>query len=218
MVRLGDNGREIEWPSNKIWGAKCDSGNHDLLLLSGIEPHLRWKTFSESLSEVARLMDVEMVITIGAMAGMAPHTRPLGVVGSAANPSIADRLGLGKPSYEGPTGLVGVLHDHLDKEGIPIISLRVSVPHYVPGPPNPEATRSLLSRLELVTGVETYHAELNKAAEDWRERIHTAVTNDDEMSTYVEELEKRVDESEIMPSGDDLAAELEAFLRDKRAE
>ena len=163
-------------------------------------------------------MDVEMVITIGAMAGMAPHTRPLGVVGSAANPSIADRLGLGKPSYEGPTGLVGVLHDHLDKEGIPIISLRVSVPHYVPGPPNPEATRSLLSRLELVTGVETYHAELNKAAEDWRTRIHTAVTNDAEMSTYVEELEKRVDESEIMPSGDDLAAELEAFLRDKRTE
>ena len=218
MVRLGDNGREIEWPSNKIWGANCGSESHDLILLSGIEPHLRWKTFSESLTEIARLMDVEMVITIGAMAGMAPHTRPLGVVGSAANPSIADRLGLGKPSYEGPTGLVGVLHDHLDKEGIPIISLRVSVPHYVPGPPNPEATRSLLSRLELVTGIETYHAELNKAAEDWRKRIHTAVINDSEMSTYVEELEKRVDESEIMPSGDDLAAELEAFLRDKRAE
>ena len=218
IVRLGEHGREIEWPSNNIWGARCPSGNHDLLLLSGIEPHLRWKTFSESLTEVARLMDVEMVITIGAMAGMAPHTRPLGVVGSAANSLIADRLGLGKPSYEGPTGLVGVLHDHLDKEGIPIISLRVSVPHYVPGPPNPEATRSLLSRLELVTGVETFHAELNKAADDWRQRIHTAVTNDPEMSSYVEELEKRVDESEIMPSGDDLAAELEAFLRDKRAE
>ena len=121
VVHLGDNGREIRWPSNKIWGADCGSGNHDLLLVSGIEPHLRWQTFSESLSEVARLMDVEMVITIGAMAGMAPHTRPLGVVGSAANPLIADRLGLGKPSYEGPTGLVGVLHDHLDKEGIPII-------------------------------------------------------------------------------------------------
>lgn len=218
VVHLGDNGREIRWPSNKIWGADCESGNHDLLLVSGIEPHLRWQTFSESLSEVARLMDVEMVITIGAMAGMAPHTRPLGVVGSAANPLIADRLGLGKPSYEGPTGLVGVLHDHLDKEGIPIISLRVSVPHYVPGPPNPEATRSLLARLELVTGVETFHGELNTAAKEWRKRIHAAVTNDAEMSNYVEELEKRIDESEIMPSGDDLAAELEAFLRDKRGE
>ena len=218
VVHLGDNGREIRWPSNKIWGADCGSGNHDLLLVSGIEPHLRWQTFSESLSEVARLMDVEMVITIGAMAGMAPHTRPLGVVGSAANPLIADRLGLGKPSYEGPTGLVGVLHDHLDKEGIPIISLRVSVPHYVPGPPNPEATRSLLARLELVTGVETFHGELNTAAEEWRKRIQAAVTNDAEMSNYVEELEKRIDESEIMPSGDDLAAELEAFLRDKRGE
>ncbi len=218
LVRLGADGREIEWPSNVIWGAECGNGNHDLLLLSGIEPHLKWRTFADALLEIAQKMNVEMVITIGAMAGMAPHTRPLGVVGSASDPVIADRLGLGRPTYEGPTGLVGVLHDHLDKEGVPIISLRVSVPHYVPGPPNPEATRSLLSRLELVTGVETFHADLEKAANEWRDRIHTAVTNDTDMASYVQQLEQRVDESEILPSGDDLAAELEAFLRDKRAD
>ena len=218
FVRLGEEGREIEWPSNQIWGAECEDSQHDLLLLSGIEPHLKWRTFSETLREVAQEMNVEMVITIGAMAGMAPHTRTLGVVGSASDPIIADRLGLGRPTYEGPSGLVGVLHDYLDKEGIPIISLRVSVPHYVPGPPNPEATRSLLSRLELVTGVETFHADLEKAANEWRDRILAAVTNDPEMASYVEQLEQRVDESEILPSGDDLAAELEAFLRDKRAD
>tara|TARA_B100000686_G_scaffold15948_1_gene15005 strand:+ start:363 stop:1208 length:846 start_codon:yes stop_codon:yes gene_type:complete len=217
-VRIGDHGRIIEWPENEILGAECADSNHDILLLSGIEPHLRWRTFADALLEVAETMNVEMVITIGAMAGMAPHTRPLGVVGSASDLGIADRLGLGRPTYEGPTGLVGVLHDRLDKAGIPIISLRVSVPHYVPGPPNPEATRSLLSRLELVTGVKTFHSDLEKAANEWRERIDTAVTNDSDMANYVQQLEQRVDESEILPTGDDLAAELEAFLRDKRAD
>ena len=157
-----------------------------------------------------------MVITVGAMVGMAPHTRPLGVVGSAANNRVAERLGLGKPSYEGPTGVVGAIHDLLDNAGMPVVSLRVSVPHYVPGPPNPEATRSLLARFELVTGVPTDHNELDEPALDWRNRIDAAVEADDELTEYVRQLEEQVDESEVMPSGDDLAAELEAFLRDQR--
>ena len=218
VVRLNKGEREIVWPTNSIWGATCPNENHDLVLLSGVEPHLRWRTFADSLIEVARSTNAEMVITLGAMAGMAPHTRPLGVVGSAADPATADRLGLGRPTYEGPTGLVGALHDELDKAGIPVISLRVSVPHYVPNPPNPEASRSLLSRLELVTGVTTFHGELDQDANDWRERIDLAVSNDGEMTSYVQQLEQRVDESEILPTGDDLAAELEAFLRDRREE
>lgn len=216
MVRINEGEREIVWPTNSIWGAKCPNENHDLVLLSGVEPHLRWRTFADSLLEIARSTSAEMVITLGAMAGMAPHTRPLGVVGSAADSGTADRLGLGRPTYEGPTGLVGALHDELDKAGVPVISLRVSVPHYVPNPPNPEATRSLLSRLELVTGVQTFHGELDEAANDWRKQIDLAVSNDQEMASYVQQLEQRVDESEILPTGDDLAAELEAFLRDKR--
>ena len=192
-----------------------DGDTRDLVLVSGVEPHLRWRTFADTLLELANATGTEMVITLGAMVGMAPHTRPLGVVGSAANASIADRLGLGRPSYQGPTGVVGALHDRLDSEGMPVVSLRVSVPHYVPGPPNPEATRSLLSRFELVTGVRTDHNELNAAATDWRERIDRAVENDDELAEYVSQLEQQVDESEVMPSGDDLAAELEAFLRDQ---
>ena len=99
---------------------------------------------------------------------------------------------------------------------MPVISLRVSVPPYVPNPPNPEATRSLLSRLELVTAVKTFHGELDHDANEWRKRIDLAVSNDGEMASYVEQLEQRVDESEILPTGDDLAAELEAFLRDRR--
>lgn len=216
-VRLDADGkRMIEWPTNRVHGLAFPDAPHDLVVVSGIEPHLRWKTFANALIEVAEATGAEMVITVGAMVGMAPHTRPLGVVGSAANVAIADRLGLGRPSYEGPTGLVGVLHDQMDRAGIPVVSLRVSVPHYVPGPPNAEATRSLLARLELITGVPTDHAALDGPALEWRERIDTAVANDPELREYVHQLEAQVDEGEILPSGDDLAAELEAFLRDQR--
>ncbi len=218
FVRLGAKGREIVWPTNRAWAVPCPEAAHDLVVVSGIEPHLRWRTFADCLIELANTCGVEMIITLGALVGMAPHTRPLGVVGSAANAAVADRLGLGRPSYEGPTGLIGVLHDRLENAGLPVVSLRVSVPHYVPNPPNPEATRSLLARLELITGVPTGHAELDQAALDWRRRIDAAVADDAELANYVRQLEAQVDQSEAMPTGDDLAAELEAFLRDQRDE
>ena len=218
VVELVGEQRQIRWPQNRIWGVKVPDAQHDLVLLSGVEPHLRWKTFADALLEIADRTGAEMVITLGAMVGLAPHTRPLGVVGSAANTTVADRLGLGRPSYQGPTGLVGALHDRLDNAGMPVVSLRVSVPHYVPGPPNPEATRSLLARLELITGIPTGHSALQGPANDWRQRIDAAVTNDDELADYVRQLEEQVDESDVMPSGDDIAAELEAFLRDQRDE
>lgn len=217
VVRLDADGRRsIEWPTTTASAIRTAEGQHDLIVVSGVEPHLRWRSFADCILELAKRTGTEMIITVGAMVGMAPHTRPLGVVGSAANAAIAERLGLGKPSYEGPTGLVGALHDRLDGGGMPVVSLRVSVPHYVPGPPNPEATRSLLARLELVTAVPTHHGDLAEAALDWRRRIDAAVDADDELSAYVRQLEEQVDESEVMPSGDDLAAELEAFLRDQR--
>lgn len=218
VVSLDDSGvRSLTWPTNAALAAPDPEGR-DLLLLAGIEPHLRWRSFSESIVELARNSQAELVVTLGAMVGMAPHTRPLGVVGSTTSPELASRMGLGRPSYEGPTGLVGALHDALDTAELPVISLRVSVPHYVPSPPNPEATRSLLARFQLVTGVETDHASLDGPAADWRTRVDSAVAEDPEMTHYVGELERQVDSSvdELLPSGDDLAAELQAFLRDQR--
>lgn len=218
VVSLDETGvRSLTWPSNEAFAAPNSDGR-DLLLLAGIEPHLRWRSFSEAVVELAREADAELVVTLGAMVGMAPHTRALGVVGSSTNAELARRMGLGRPSYEGPTGLVGALHDSLDKADLPVISLRVSVPHYVPSPPNPQATRSLLARFELVTGIKTNHATLDSAAADWRTRVDAAVANDSDMTQYVAELERQVDSSadELLPSGDDLAAELQAFLRDQR--
>lgn len=211
--------RQLIWPGNDCYALETEAGAHDLLVIAGVEPHLRWRTFSELILEIAERANAEMVITLGAMVGMAPHTRPLGVVGSTTSRELARRLGLGRPTYQGPTGVAGVLHDRMDAADVPVISLRVSVPHYVPGPPNPEATRSLLGRLELMTGIPTGHAAFARAAEEWRRHIDAAVADDDDLRAYVGNLEHQIDSNhDMMPSGDELATQLEAFLRDHRPE
>jgi predicted ATP-grasp superfamily ATP-dependent carboligase len=215
-VALDDNGiRSLTWPQNDAYELTLDGRVSSLLTISGIEPHLRWRTFAEAIGEIAEGSGARLVVTLGAMAGLAPHTRALGVVGSASDPALAQRLGLGRPSYQGPTGLVGALHVHLHERGLAVMSLRVSVPHYVTQAPNPEATRSLLARLELVTGINTGHAGFDGDAAEWRAKVDAAVESDDEMRRYVAQLEAQVDSSDdLLPSADELANELQAWLRD----
>ena len=216
-ISFDKNGeRALTWPKNKIVAMKTNENERDLLAISGIEPHLRWRTFSELLIEIVKKSNAESVLTLGSMVGMTPHSRPLTVTGSSTNPELAERLHLEKPSYQGPTGIVGVLHDALDRSRIPVISLRVSVPHYVPDSPNPKATRALLRRFEQVTGVTTEYEELDGPAADWQKQVDAAVASDDEITAYVTRLEPAIDEDEnLLPSGDDLAAEFEAFLREQ---
>ena len=212
-----DGGREIEWPANEFV-AVDPGGHHGLVLCAGVEPHLRWRAFGSHVRDVVRRCDAEMVITLGAMVGLVPHTRPLPVTGSATNGGLAARLGLGSPSYEGPTGIIGTLHDLLDREGIPVISLRVAVPHYVPAPPNPKATEALLHRFELVSGVTTHHNRLASDATEWQQQVSVVAADDPQVVGYVRRLEEQFDAEEPLPSGDDLAAELEAFLREQRGD
>ncbi|MBR12451.1 MAG: carboxylate--amine ligase [Acidimicrobiaceae bacterium] len=208
--------RRIRWAENRVLAVRTPKGQRDLVLLSGVEPHLRWRTFSEALLEAADRTGSRLVATLGSMSGMSPHTRPPVVTASCANREMADRLGLDGPSYTGPTGVVGVLHDTLDRAGVPIISLRVSVPYYLPDSPNPKATRSLLRRLEQVTGIETSFTDLDGPAAEWQARVDEAVAHNDEVRSHVLRLEEQADQSEaLLPRGDDLAAELEAFLRDQ---
>ena len=208
--------RRLAWPRNPLVAVHTPPGRRDVVVVSGVEPHLRWATFSRALAEATRRSGAESVVTLGSMVGMGPHSRPLAVTGSSTSPDLADRLGLDQPSYQGPTGVVGVLHDTLDQVGIPVVSLRVSVPHYVPDAPNPKATRALLRRFGQVTGIETGHEELDGPAADWQRQVDAAVASDDEIGEYVARLEATVDENESMlPSGDDLAAEFEAFLREQ---
>ena len=220
LISFDKNGeRALTWPKNKIVAIKTNGNERDLLSISGIEPHLRWRTFSELLIEIVNKSNAESVITLGSMVGMTPHSRHLTVTGSSTNPELAERLHLEKPSYQGPTGIVGVLHDALDRSKIPVISLRVSVPHYVPDSPNPKATRALLRRFEQVTGVTTEYEELDGPAADWQKQVDAAVASDDEITAYVTRLETTIDEDEnLLPSGDDLAAEFEAFLREQGPE
>ena len=220
LIGFDKNGERIlSWPKNKIVAIKTDENERDLLAISGIEPHLRWRTFSELLVEIVNKSNAESVLTLGSMVGMTPHSRPLAVNGSSTNLELAERLHLEKPSYQGPTGIVGVLHDALDRSKIPVISLRVSVPHYVPDSPNPKATRALLRRFEQVTGITTEYEELDGPAADWQKQVDAAVASDDEITAYVARLETAIDEDEnLLPSGDDLAAEFEAFLREQGPE
>jgi hypothetical protein len=218
LVQIDEDGRrEILWPYNDFVGSASD-GPRDLVVCAGYEPHLRWRTFAAYVLEVVRRCDAEMVVTLGSMVGLVPHTRPLPVTGSAANPELARRLGLGSPSYEGPTGVVGTLHDLLDDAGIPVVSLRVAIPHYVPAPPNPKATATLLQRLEQVTGIPTGHEQMVIDGRDWQEQVSVVAADDPQVVGYVRRLEEQYDEEEPIPSGEDLAAELEAFLREQRGD
>jgi proteasome assembly chaperone (PAC2) family protein len=224
IVRIDDDGqRTLEWPTNDFYvvhttatAGSADEHPRDLVVCGGVEPHLRWRSFCDHLLDIARTTHAEMVVTLGAMVGTNPHTRPFPVTGSAASPALAARLGLSSPTYQGPTGVVGTLHDTLDRAGVPVISLRVSVPHYVPAPPNPKATRALLKRFEDVTGVRTGFPRLDRSASEWEQRVDDAANEDDEVSTYVRKLERGYDEAEPLPSGEDIASELEAFLREQR--
>jgi hypothetical protein len=224
VVRIDDDGhRLLEWPSNDFFvvhttaiAGPLEEHPRDLIVCGGVEPHLRWRSFCDHLLDIARTTRAEMVVTLGAMVGTNPHSRPFPVTGSAASPLLAARLGLSSPTYQGPTGVVGTLHDTLDRAGVPVISLRVSVPHYVPAPPNPKATRALLKRFEDVTGVRTGFPRLDRPASEWEQRVNDAANEDEEVSTYVRKLERSYDDAEPLPSGEDIASELEAFLREQR--
>lgn len=219
-VTIDERGeRSIAWPSNPCEACRVFESTHDLVMCSGIEPHLRWRTFTENLLEVASGVGTEMVVTLGATYDTVPHTRPFGVVGSTSNRDLAERLGVGQPSYQGPTGVIGTLHDTLDRAGLPVISLRVSVPHYVQGGVNPKATQSLLRRFELVTGTVANPAGLDTEVVEWEERVSSAVLEDPDVAAYVRQLEGQFDtDPEPVAGSGDLAAEIEAFLRERHDE
>lgn len=217
IVRIDEGGeRVIEWPTTEVYSVITDSAR-DLVVMTGVEPHLRWSSFADHVLEVAQRSGCEMVVTLGAFIGMVPHTRPFSVVSSAVHPDLARRLNLSRPSYQGPTGIVGVINSRLEAANVPVISLRVEVPHYVPGPPNPKAMQALLRRLEQTSGVSTGYEDLDSEVTQWMNRVDEAVKSDPESNDYVERLERQVDsDEEMLPTGDDLAAELEAFLREQK--
>ena len=215
--------RKIEWPENTLFRARIPEANRDAILLIGVEPNYRWRTFSELVTDLARDLGVELAVTLGALVADVPHTRPSPVTGAATDPHLVDELGLQLSRYEGPTGIVGVLLDSCRRAGIPSVSLWTAVPHYVQLAPSPPAAKALCERLAGVLAVDIDVSELDEAAEEYVDQVSQAVATDADTSTYVEELERRADslgwleESGDLPSGDALAAEIARFLRDREA-
>ena len=215
-LRIGPHGRRIvEWPANDVHCLALDNRERDLVFIEGVEPHLRWRTFVDAVLEVVERLDVKLVVTLGAMIAEVPHTRPPTITGSTTDAELGKLLRLDQPSYQGPTGIVGALHQRLDAGDIPAVSLRAGVPHYVSGAPNPKASRALLERFERVTGLPTHWAKLDKETLQWESQVNEAMTENDEIVQYVRALEQRYDTQaeSSLPTSDDLAAEFERFLR-----
>jgi len=224
-VHTDDGRRVIEWPANRFLAAELPGAQRSVVLLDGTEPNLRWRTFSEGVADLALTLDVELVLTLGALQVDVPHTRPVTVTGSASDPNLAARLGLAASSYEGPTGITGVLHQACQRAGLDAASLWAGVPHYLSGAPYMAATLALAERL-----LELLHGELslNDLATDaaaQADDIRQLLDEDDDLAEYVAELETRFvarqrdDEAETMmrATGEQLAAEFERYLRDRGA-
>jgi proteasome assembly chaperone (PAC2) family protein len=215
--------RMIEWPETAFFRARIPGADRDAVLLLGVEPNYRWRTFTEIVADLAQDLGVELVVTLGALLADVPHTRPAPVTGAATDPKLVDELGLQLSRYEGPTGIVGVLLDACRRSGIPSVSLWAAVPHYVSLAPSPLAARALCERLSGVLGVEVDTAELAEAATSYVEQVSQAVASDSETAAYVEELEQRADsldwleESGGLPSGEAIAQEIARFLRERES-
>ena len=212
--------RKITWPSLDFFAAGIGGTERDAILFLGIEPNFRWRTFVEQFVGLAQQHGAELVVTLGALLADVPHTRGVRVVGTAADPDVIRRLGLQSSRYEGPTGIVGVLHDALAGAGLDSVSLWASVPHYVAAGPNPKATAALVKRLGELVGATVDTAELEAAGLAWEAKVNEIVASNPEVAAYVKQLESALDQlsegaEPDLPTGDDLAEELQRFLRDQ---
>jgi predicted ATP-grasp superfamily ATP-dependent carboligase len=212
--------RRIDWPETAFYHASIPGLERDAVLALGIEPNLRWRTFSDEVVELAQDLEVELVVTLGALLADVPHTRPAPVTGSASDPKLVEELRLASSRYEGPTGIVGVVHDACRRAELPSASLWAAVPHYASLAASPKAALALCLRLADLLGTEFDLADLEQASAAYEAQVSEAVASDEETEAYVQQLEERRDalgEELDMPSGETLAAELTRFLREHEA-
>jgi len=235
--------RAVTWPALAFSAGSLPAGGRDLVLMAGVEPNLHWRGFCEDVITVARKTGCEIVVTVGALLGDTPHTRPIHCTGSATDEVLSARLGMQRSKYEGPTGIVGVLHDAMRRAGFSSASIWAPVPHYVATPPNPKATRAILDRLRQLLDLDLDLTELDIAASAWERSVSEVVAGDPDVAAYVERLENRFDTSDAdpvwvetddeistidddddeedwfdeddLPSGEALAEDFERYLRDR---
>src|SRR3954465_15450120 len=193
--------RTVNWPSLAFSAGSLPAGGRDLVLLLGVEPNLKWRTFCDDVVGVARKTNCEMVVTMGALLGDTPHSRPIKCTGSATDEVLAARLGMQRSRVEGPTGMVGVLHDAVRRAGFASASIWAPVPHYVATPPNPKATRALLERLRELIDLDLDLTDLDIAASAWERSVSEVGGGGAAVSSYGEGLEHRDDPADDGPGG-----------------
>ncbi len=214
LVSIGDTGtRSVQWPTTRLSYARL-AGSHDVLLLRGIEPNMRWRGFCAELLEVATSLEVRRVLTMGALLADVPHTRPVPVTVAASDPERAAALGLEMSRYEGPTGIVGVFQDAATRSGVEAVSLWAAVPHYVGQSPCPKATVALLQYVEDFLDAPLPLGDLPEQAEAWQHGVDELAEEDEDVAEYVQRLEQARDTADLPEaSGEHIAREFERYLR-----
>ncbi len=206
--------RSLTWPGTQIFGLQTPNLEFDFIVVRGVEPSMKWKTFTHDLLDLADDLEVQMIITLGSMLADAPHSRPITVTGSGAHPDIAKRLGVEVSRYEGPTGILGVIADACIRRGIDAVSLWAAIPHYASNSPSPKATLALINALEDFLEISLPQGELHEESREWESEVDELAREDSDVAEYVKALEESKDSALLADvSGEDLARELERFLR-----
>jgi len=206
--------RSLTWPGVQVFGVRNPDGERDFVLIRGVEPSMRWRTFASEILDLAEDLEVELVITLGSMLADTPHTRAIPISGTGAHPEIATRLGVEVSRYEGPTGILAVIQDGCVRRGIDAIALWAAVPHYANATPSPKATLALVNGLEDFLEISLPQGELPEKALAWEAAVNEMVKEDSDIEEYIKTLEESKDANEISDdSGEELAREVERFLR-----
>jgi proteasome assembly chaperone (PAC2) family protein len=206
--------RSITWPTTQVFGLAIPSMQRDLVIVTGVEPSMRWKNFTADLLDLADDLEVSLVMTLGSLLADTPHSRPITVTGTGAHPSIASRLGVSVSKYEGPTGILGIIQDGCMRRGIDAISLWAAVPHYAASSPSPKATLALINTIEEFLDISIPMSDLPERSDAWEKAVDELAAEDSEVAEYVKALEESKDAAELPDvSGDSIAKEFERYLR-----
>jgi predicted ATP-grasp superfamily ATP-dependent carboligase len=213
-VKIEDSKRVIEWSTTKFFLAPATGARPTFVFVQGIEPNLKWQAFCLAVMEKLHALNVTSVISLGALLADAPHTRPIAVTAVANDLQLSAQLGLEASTYEGPTGIIGVLHSYLQVANIPTVSLWAALPHYVSSPPSPKGSLALMSRIEDLTNIDLPSGDLPEEARAWQVGVDEMAQEDEEIADYISRLEENVDATDLPEaSGEAIAREFERYLK-----
>lgn len=206
--------RQLKWPNTNVYAIFTPHLPFDFVIVRGPEPSFKWQSFSNQLLDLFDDLEVNLVVSVGALLADAPHTRPISVTGTSSNPELAKRIGVEVSRYEGPTGILGVIQDASQRRDIDAFSIWAALPHYAAGSPSPKATLALIEELSDFFDISIPIGDLPEAAKAWEIAVSQLAEEDSEISEYVKQLEADKDDSDFEETtGDEIAKEFERFLR-----